>query len=67
MLAAGAAFSAKDLAVDGKVLMQGLGIPPGRIIGEMLAHLVERVIDEPALNEREALLEEARSFVAARG
>jgi tRNA nucleotidyltransferase (CCA-adding enzyme) len=66
MLAAGAAFSAKDLAVNGKALMDALGIPPGRIVGEMLAHLVERVIDEPELNERERLIEEARRFAAER-
>jgi tRNA nucleotidyltransferase (CCA-adding enzyme) len=66
MLAAGAAFSAKDLAVNGKALMEALGIPPGRIVGEMLAHLVEKVIDDPALNEREALIEEARRFAAER-
>lgn len=67
MLAAGAAFSAKDLALKGNDLMAALAIPPGRIVGEILAHLVERVIDEPELNEREGLLAEARRFVAARG
>jgi tRNA nucleotidyltransferase (CCA-adding enzyme) len=64
MLAAGAAFSAKDLAIDGRALMSALGIAPGRIVGEILAHLVERVIDDPALNERDQLLDEARRFVA---
>jgi tRNA nucleotidyltransferase (CCA-adding enzyme) len=66
MLAAGAAFSARDLALNGSDLMRTLSIPPGRIVGEILAHLVEKVIDDPALNEREALVEEARRFVAAR-
>ena len=66
LLAAGAAFSAKDLAVNGKALMDALGVPPGRVIGEMLAHLVEKVIDEPELNEREKLIDEARRFLAER-
>lgn len=66
MLAAGAAFSAKDLAVKGNDLMSGLGLAPSRIVGEILAHLVERVIDDPSLNERDRLLDEARRFVAER-
>lgn len=67
MLAAGAAFSARDLAVKGNDLMSTLGLAPGRIVGEILAHLVEMVIDDPSLNERDRLVDEARRFVAARG
>lgn len=67
MLAAGAAFTARDLALKGNELMSALEIAPGRVVGEILAHLVERVIDDPALNEREKLLDEARRFVAERG
>jgi tRNA nucleotidyltransferase (CCA-adding enzyme) len=66
MLAAGAAFSAKDLAVKGNDIMRALDIPPGRIVGEILAHLVEKVIDDPALNTPEGLVEEARRFIAAK-
>jgi len=66
LLAQGAAISARDLAIGGGELMSGLGLAPGRILGEILAHLVERVIDDPDLNEPGHLLEEARRFVAAR-
>lgn len=66
MLAAGAAFSAKDLAVKGNDLISALGLAPGRIVGEIIAHLVEKVIDDPSLNERDRLIEEARRFVAER-
>jgi len=66
MIAAGAAFSARDLALNGNDLMRELGIAPGRVVGEILAELVERVIDDPALNERQLLIEEARRFMAAR-
>jgi tRNA nucleotidyltransferase (CCA-adding enzyme) len=66
MLAAGAAFSAKDLAVKGNDLISALGLAPGRIVGEIIAHLVEKVIDDPSLNERDRLVEEARRFVAER-
>jgi tRNA nucleotidyltransferase (CCA-adding enzyme) len=66
VIAAGSALSAKDLAVDGGRIMKELEIKPGRIIGEILAHLVELVLDDPAKNQADVLLEEARAFVAAR-
>lgn len=70
VLAAGAALSAKDLAIDGHDLMRELGLRPGRIIGETIERLVELVTDDPAANQRDRLLAEARRFVeekSARG
>lgn len=67
VLAEGAALSTRDLALDGNVLMKELGIRPGRIIGAIMESLLEDVIADPAVNERDALLERARAFVAARG
>jgi len=64
LLAQGAAFSARDLVLGGNELMSALGLAPGRRVGEVLAYLVEKVIDDPAVNERERLLEEARRFLA---
>ena len=66
VLAKGSAFSAKDLAVGGHDLMRGLSLTPGPIVGEILAHLVEAVIDDPSLNERDKLLDAARRFQAER-
>jgi tRNA nucleotidyltransferase (CCA-adding enzyme) len=54
---AGAAFGLRDLAVDGSDVMQRLAVPPGRIVGTVLEALLERVLDRPELNEREALLQ----------
>ena len=48
-------FGPKDLAVNGKDLMQ-MGLCEGPIIGVILAELVERVLDEPSLNTRDDLL-----------
>jgi tRNA nucleotidyltransferase (CCA-adding enzyme) len=67
LLAAGAALSAKDLAVNGKDLMTELGLPPGRAIGELLAHLVDVVTEDPELNERDKLLAAARDQLAKGG
>jgi tRNA nucleotidyltransferase (CCA-adding enzyme) len=52
----GAAFGTRELAIDGKDVMERLGIPPGRAVGTVLEELLQRVLDRPELNEREALL-----------
>ena len=45
----------KDLAISGKELME-LGMKPGPQIGEVLKNLLDKVLDEPELNEREQLI-----------
>jgi tRNA nucleotidyltransferase (CCA-adding enzyme) len=64
--AADAALKVSDLAIDGRDVMQVLAIAPGRRVGEILEQLLERVLDDPALNTREALEALARE-VAAKG
>jgi len=54
------------LAVDGHDLQRELGLTPGPAIGRMLERLTELVLDDPALNERAALLELARQAVGER-
>lgn len=63
VLAEGAALTTRDLAIDGRVLMKELGLSPGPIIGKILNALLEEVIADPKLNEREALLERARAIL----
>ncbi len=60
LLAAGAAIGTRDLALDGRTLMDELRLPPSRRIGDILKALVELVTDDPEANTRERLLEEAR-------
>ena len=43
-----------DLAIDGKDLIE-LGMKPGRTMGEMLHYLLECVMDEPSLNNKDIL------------
>jgi len=50
------ALSLKDLAISGKDLIAA-GIPPGKHMGIILSELLEAVLDDPALNTREKLLE----------
>lgn len=40
--------------LDGNQVMEHLGIPPGRTVGEALAHLLEMRLDEGPLGEEEA-------------
>ncbi len=44
-----------DLAVDGAEVMRLLGIGPGPAVGSALEQLLERVTDDPSLNEPGAL------------
>lgn len=55
-LAAQHALSTRDLAVDGKDVMRELAIKPSRRVGEVLDALLEKVVEDPSLNERETLL-----------
>ena len=50
------------LAVDGKLLMREAGFQPSRQLGVVLQALLEHVLDEPADNTRERLLELARTL-----
>jgi len=56
IIAAGNAFSLKDLAVSGKDLIS-IGIQPGKTLGIILEQLMESVLDDPESNTREKLLE----------
>jgi tRNA nucleotidyltransferase (CCA-adding enzyme) len=55
-----AALSLSELAIDGKQLMRELDLRPGPHVGKMLAALLDAVLEDPALNTRERLLERAR-------
>ena len=48
----------KQLSVDGRDLMEA-GFPAGPLLGKILQHLLELVLEEPERNQKEWLLEEA--------
>jgi tRNA nucleotidyltransferase (CCA-adding enzyme) len=54
-----------DLAINGHDLMTDLGMKPGPLIGKILHELFEKVLDNPELNTREALLKEAKALAKA--
>jgi tRNA nucleotidyltransferase (CCA-adding enzyme) len=61
-LAADVALDRGDLAVDGDDLIAELGLTPGPAIGRILDALLERVMSDPALNDRPTLLVVARTL-----
>lgn len=55
VMAQDAALKVTDLAIDGKDVMRLLQIPPGLAVGRILDALLEKVLDDPAMNTREKL------------
>lgn len=55
-------ISAKMLQLDGSDLMKDLGMIPSPRIGFILAVLLEEVLDDPAINKKEVLLERAKTL-----
>jgi tRNA nucleotidyltransferase (CCA-adding enzyme) len=62
ILKRGDAIAVNELAVTGKDLMTALDMPAGPALGRILAVLLERVLDDPALNTAEALIAIARGL-----
>lgn len=54
-------FSLKDLKVNGKDLMKELDLKGGRHIGEILNYLLNRVLENPEMNNKEILISLAKS------
>lgn len=62
ILARGDALAVGELAVTGKDLMAALDMPPGPLVGRLLAALLDRVLGDPALNTADALIAVARGL-----
>jgi tRNA nucleotidyltransferase (CCA-adding enzyme) len=57
-----APMAQRQLAVSGHDLQAELALAPGPIIGDLLAQLLEAVIEDPARNDRATLLRMAREL-----
>ena len=51
-----------DLAIDGKAVLE-LGVKPGPEVGRILKSLLEEVLEDPALNNRDELTARARDIL----
>ena len=56
-------FGLKDLAIDGNDIMETFKLVPSPLVGKVLNHLLELVLDDPDLNQKERLLKEAELFL----
>jgi tRNA nucleotidyltransferase/poly(A) polymerase len=65
-LAAEAVLDRHGLAIDGGDLMSELGLSEGPLLGRILDDLLERVINDPGLNDRPTLLLLAQGMLADR-
>ncbi|MCB9667767.1 MAG: HD domain-containing protein [Myxococcales bacterium] len=59
------ALSVRELAIDGRDIMRSCALRPGPRIGRILEALLEDVLEDPALNQREILLEHALRHLKA--
>ena len=62
----GAPLTVRELAFSGRDLIR-LGLAPGPAVGDLLRHLLDRTLGDPALNEPAALECEARLWITSRG
>jgi len=56
-------FGLKDLAVDGNDIMKTFSIPPSPLVGQVLNYLLELVLDDPEVNQKDRLMKEAEFFL----
>lgn len=57
------AITVKDLKINGNDLMQEFNLKPGPIVGKILNYLLDLILDEPSLNDKEKLMEKTRIFL----
>lgn len=57
-------FSIKDLAIKGKDIL-ALGVPEGKLVGEILKHILDMVINDELDNHLESQMAEAKRYLGA--
>ncbi len=62
-----ATLSIGDLEVNGKDLMNQLGLKPGPVLGTMLNYLLDCVLEDPDTNDHERLLDLGRRWLEIYG
>ncbi|MBI5267340.1 MAG: HDIG domain-containing protein [candidate division Zixibacteria bacterium] len=55
-------FGYSDLAISGHDIMTLFGIEPGPMVGSILAHLLDKALDDPSINTPESLTALARQY-----
>lgn len=65
VMATSPVLSVRDLAVNGRDVMNVLGVAEGPEVGKALARLLDAVLEDPELNSRETLLKMLRQMKGA--
>ena len=60
------AFDVKDLAITGYDVMELLELPPGPDVGDALDYLLQQVLDDPSLNDRNTLVDILKNYAAGK-
>ena len=58
-----AVYRENSLAVNGNDLIAWFGLTPGPVIGAILRHLLEQVLEHPELNDKDELLRRAEKYL----
>jgi poly(A) polymerase/tRNA nucleotidyltransferase (CCA-adding enzyme) len=57
-------MDSSDLAINGNDLMEHFQLKPGPQLGQVLTSLLEKVLDNPELNTKEGLLQQAQQLLS---
>ena len=57
------AITVKDLKINGNDLMKEFNLKPGPIVGKILNYLLDLILDDPSLNDKEKLMEKTKLFL----
>ncbi|MPM08253.1 CCA-adding enzyme [bioreactor metagenome] len=52
-----------DLDINGEILLKDLNLSSGKIVGEILKYLLEKILEDPSLNEKETLILLSKNFI----
>lgn len=53
----------KDLAINGSILIREFSLRPGKILGDILNYLLEKVLDDKTLNSKDTLITLSKDYL----
>ena len=53
----------RNLDINGEILLEELNLSSGKIVGEILKYLLEKVLESPSLNKKETLILLSNNFI----
>jgi len=59
----GASLEIKDLQINGHILMEAFGLKPGKQVGDLLNHLLDKVQQNRSLNTRLDLMQLSLNYL----